>query len=242
MKKMALFMIFLLGLLPVVAFAQDSTEEATPGIPALAGTYDVKQTLSNESQTGTVTIEGTGPVYTVSAKTADGSGGGSTTGLAMGEVLTVAGGPPTCAPASLIRQSDGSLFGQWIDTSVTKTSVGIEFYTPKAATTDFEGSYDLIGTYASGAQYRGTVDISRNSAGIYTLKYQYTADESAPGSVPSSETGTGLANGNVLGYAYAHDNSSSCGALVIKFANDGSFVGEFNATATVVGQASGKPR
>lgn len=241
MKKIALLLVLLLGLLPAVALAQDATEPPTPQIPPLAGEYTVQQGLAGNTMNGTVSIAGTGPIYTLTAKADSGSDGPVTTALAQGDVLAAPGGP-NCSAATLVRQSDGTLFGQWVDTSVSDSSLGLEYYIPTAATTDFAGSYDVVGTYANGDQYKSTVEITKNAAGIYSLTYTYTEDEADPSHIPGNETGIGLANGNVLGYAYTETQGALCGALVIKFAADGSFSGEFTADAETVGQAEGKPK
>ncbi len=234
-KWKILVLVMLLGLMASVVSAQNNSG----ALPPLAGHYSVMQSFDNQSMGGDVTFTGTGPVYWASYKGADGTVGGPTPTLMQSDVVTVPSGEH-CAPASLIRQSDGTLFGEWLDRSVGQSSVGFEYLRPTAPTTNFIGTYLLVGSTANGGQYKGTVDITRNSGGIYSLTYNYAADPSVPNSTASSLTDIGIVNGNVLGFGFNEVEDKPCSVLVLKLAADGSFAGEFTASNTALGKAEGK--
>jgi hypothetical protein len=240
MKKFALSLVLMLGLLPAVALAQDATETTSAGLPALAGKYSVTQSFGGQSVGGDVTFEGTGPIYWASYKGEDGTVGGPTPTLRQGDVVIIPSGAD-CYPAALLRQDDGTLFGHWIDISVSESSLGFEYMKPTAPTTDFVGTYDLVGSYATGGQYTGTVKITRDAGGIYTAVYSYTSDNTEPDFAPSDSTFKAIANGNVLGSGFNAVSDASCAVLVLKQAMDGSLSGEFTASDTEVGKAEGKP-
>jgi hypothetical protein len=245
MKKIALSLVLILGLLPAVALAQDATEAPTTettasGLPALAGNYSVTQSLGDQSVGGNVTFEGTGPIYWASYKGEDGTVGGPTPTLMQNNVVIIPSGE-NCAPASFMRQSDGTLFGEWIDTSLSKASLGLEYLTPTKPTTDFVGTYDLVGSGANGSQYKATVEITQNAGGIYQITYNYTADDSQQTFQPSSLSYNGVTGGNVLGFAFNTVEDKPCSTLVLLQNMDGILTGEFTANDTTLGKAEGKP-
>lgn len=203
--KYGWFLVFALLLTPALALAQDD------GVIALTGDYAYEGGSGDNTYSGTVTLSGTGPIYWLSYSDDLGESGddsGEAAALAQGSVVISAFGE-ACAPATLLRQDDGTLFGTWIDAShEVSTSLGMEYGAPQSATNDFTGVYDIVGTDAAGAQYRATLTITENDGGWYDLVYSYSSDENAPGET-SEEVGMGLATGNVLGYAYT-DGSDLC--------------------------------
>jgi hypothetical protein len=214
LKRFGIVAFLLLLALPMLTIAQD----ATPQISPIAGEYDI-QNIGDS--VGTMTIEGTGPVYSYTWA----FGGGPSYGnpmLAMGTVTVAASPKNDCLPAILIRQSDGTLFGDWIDSSVSTTSLGLVHYTPQASTTDFVGKYDLVGSYADGSQYKGTAEITKTDWDFtYQIVNSYSADEHASGNHSKSDWGVAVASGNVLGYTYSLDKDATCKTMVSSFDDKG---------------------
>lgn len=197
MKFRWLFVVLLL-LAPTLALAQDD------GVVSLTGDYAYEGGSGDGAYSGTVTLSGTGPVYWlnyIDEAGEESEDSGEAPALAQGTIVASAFGE-ACAPATLVRQSDGGLFGLWIDSNnEVSTSVGMEYAQPQSETTDFAGVYDVIGTDANGSQYLATLTITHHEGGWYDLNYSYTSDENVIGDT-SEEFGIGIAAGDVLGYAY----------------------------------------
>jgi hypothetical protein len=200
--KLRFLLVFALLLIPSLALAQDEPV-------GLTGTYNYEGSSGDTTYTGSVTLSGTGPIYVASyvdmAGTAE-EDAGEALALAQGEVVVAAFGE-SCSPATLVRQSNGLLFGTWNDSAnPAVTALGLEFGVPQAETTDFAGTYDIVGSYADGSQYTAVVTITENEGGWYDLVYSYTSDETSEDQA-GEEMGIGIAVGNVLGYAYTAEDS-----------------------------------
>lgn len=200
--KLRYLLVGLSLLVPTLALAQDE--------PAgLTGTYTYEGGSGDMTYTGSVTLSGTGPVYIASYVDMEGTAeedAGEALALAQGETVVAAFGE-SCSPATLLRQSDGTLFGTWNDSSnAALTALGLEYGVPQADTEGFAGTYDIVGTYADGSQYTAVATITENEGGWYDLVYSYTSDESSEAQ-SGEEIGIGIAVGNVLGYAYTAADS-----------------------------------
>lgn len=222
-----LFVLLVLTLIALVSALPALAQEPGP----FAGEYTYTGTFSDDEYNGEMVISGTSPFYTLSYFDTGGSGGiteENLDALALGNVLVTpleVAEDDTCAPGILLRRTDGVLIGLWKDDfTETMAPLGIEYYIPQNATTDFGGTYTLYGTYANGQSYTATTTISIGDNDIYHLTFDYTLDELAPEEVPHTETGLGIASGSVLGYSPS-DDESKCGVYLAKF--DG--MGNYNA-------------
>lgn len=210
--------------IPALALAQDDMD----GLPAgLAGTYAYDGVFEDGAYEGSVTLTGTGPIYWLSyqdhvdydddtsEEEAD-----TSVALAQGNVVAAAFGGADCAPSTLMRQSDGTLFGQWVDPhNSALNALGAEYAIPQAETTGFVGTYDVVGTYANGLQFKAVATISENDNGWLDVVFQYSADEMHPEDASYQETGIGLVSGNVLGIAYT-DEGADCAVYVVTIEDD----------------------
>lgn len=238
MRKWGLILALLIGLLASVVTAQDDTHK----LPPLAGDYSFTQTIDGQSTSGTLTIDGTGPIYTLTVGGGPGGAAAKVSALAQGDVVISVAEGQTCSPAALIRQSDGTLFGVWIDSGAARRSLGQEYYRPQKPTTDFVGSYDFVGNYSDGTQYTGSATITKNKNGAYSLAYSFTKDEHYPDETSEALgtlQGVGLVSDKILGFSYIDVEGKSCGAFVAKFAPDGSYQSEFVSGDGRIGSASG---
>ena len=219
--KSLLLLVFCLLLAPTLALAQDE------GVVALTGDYTYEGGSGDGAYTGTVTLAGTGPVYWLSYSDDLGEAGedtGESVAVAWDSVVVSAFGE-ACSPGTLVRQSDGTLFGLWPDdSSGVGTAVGVEVGIPQGETTGFAGTYDFVGTYADGSQYVTTTTITENEGGWYDIVYTYSSDETATDGFVD-DLGIGLAVGNVLGYAYTSEDSP-CEPYVIDLTG-GAFAGYY---------------
>ena len=238
MKTWGVLALLLLGLLPSMVAAQDAPDR----LPPLEGRYTFEQRIDDQSRSGTLSIAGTGPIYTLTIDAAQGSPAQTLVALSQGNVLVTIAEGDSCAPAALLRQSDGSLFGVWIDQRIAPTALGLEHYVPREPTEDFAGEYDFIGSYADGTQYTGSTKITKNWLGAYDLSYAFEEDENYPDEPPESLgtlSGTGLVDDRVLGFSFTDGEGESCGAFVVRFAADGAFEGSFITGTGVMGSISG---
>jgi hypothetical protein len=212
---------FVLLCVPALALAQED-------LSTLAGTYTYEgENADGISYSGSVTLTGSGPVYALSYVDDLGEAGideGSAVALAQGSIVA-SGFGEACGPATLLRQDDGVLFGMWHDSDHSAgTAIGMEYAIPQEATTGFAGTYDVVGTYADGAQYRATATISEAEDGSYEVIYQYSQDDKATESTPD-EIGYGFAFGNVLGYTYGVEDGG-CLPYILDV-TDGAFTGYY---------------
>lgn len=230
-------------LMMLSAFVVNAQEETPSG---LAGDYDYEGTEGENVYTGSQTLSGSYPVYemTYEAETEAGDLIAETVpALSQGNyVVAPIEGVEGCTPAYLLRQSDGSLFGVWRDFSYDPPVLGFEFGIPQEETTGFAGTYDMVGSYASGAQYQATVEITENEGGWYDVVYNYTVDEVYPDSIPYSETGIGLARDNFLGNTFVPGEEGSCGVYVAEFAADGTYEADFVGAAGILSTEIGAKR
>lgn len=238
MMKLGIVLALLIGLLPQVVAAQDGPET----LPPLEGHYTFEQRAGDQSRTGSMSIDGSGPIYTLTVDAAQGSPAQKLVALAQGNVVvTIAEG--NCAPAVLLRQSDGSMFGVWIDQRIAPTALGLEHYVPHKPTQSFTGVYDFVGSYADGTQYTGSTTITKTRSGVYELSYAFEKDENYPDESPEALgtlSGAGLVDDRVLGFSFTDGQGESCGAFVVRFAADGTFAGSFVTGQGIVGSISGQ--
>lgn len=205
--------LLLLLLVPTLALAQDDMDGLTSD---LTGTYAYEGQGGGVDYTGTVTLEGTGPLYWLTyTDSVEGEvSGESVVAQGQGDLVIAAIQGDACYPATLVRQSDGTLFGFWYDFDTGPTAMGTEMGVPQAETTGFPGVYEMVGSYADGTQYRATLTVTENDGGWFDLTYSYHYDELYPDGERVDDTGIGLVVGNVLGYAYTSQDDP-CGAYVI---------------------------
>ncbi len=215
MKFRFLFLCLLL-LIPTLALAQDD-------LVGLTGTYVYEGGEGDSAYTGELTLTGTGPIYWLTYRDdhgADGLDEDSALAIAQGSMVVAAFGED-CSPATLIRQSDGTLFSTWRDTSSNAVSaLGLEYDLPRSETTGFAGIYDAVGSYADGKQYTASVTITENEGGWYDVRYVYESDEGTLDDL-GDDFGVGLVSGNVMAFAYTSDDSP-CEPYLIDL-SDGAF-------------------
>ena len=145
---------------------------------------------------------------------------GTSIAVAQGSRVVAAFGED-CSPATLIRQSDGTLFSTWRDTSSNAVSaLGLEYDLPRSETTGFAGIYDAVGSYADGKQYTASVTITENEGGWYDVRYVYESDEGTLDDL-GDDFGVGLVSGNMMAFAYTSDDSP-CEPYLIDL-SDGAF-------------------
>jgi hypothetical protein len=240
MLKSGWILALVVGLLPAAVSAQDNE----PTLPALAGTYTYVQSTDGQALQETLTIEGTGPLYTLTL-----SGGlgdpAPMRALAQGNVLVAVDPGQDCAPAALLRQSDGSLFGVWIDPTTPRPALGLEHYVPQKLLKTFAGRYDFVGSYGNGTQYTGTTTITLKRNGSYDIRYEFQTDEYNPDLTPEelgTLEGVGLAEGPVLGFSFSNSNNEACSAFVATFSSDGSYEGQYMTDSGLTGDVSGQRR
>jgi hypothetical protein len=226
----------LLLLVPALTQAQDESSGLTSN---LTGTYHYEGLDDGTEYTGVVTIDGTGPLYWLTyTDTVNGEEfSESFVAQGQGNLIIAAIEGEACYPATLVRQSDGTLFGFWYDFDTGPTAMGTEMGVPQGETDGFPGVYEMVGSYADGTQYRATLTLTENEGGWYDLTYSYHYDELYPEGERVDDTGIGMVVGNVLGYAYTSQDEH-CGAYVIDLGGEG-FEAVFVDTDRHVGSETG---
>jgi hypothetical protein len=220
--------------LPTLALAQDDA-----GLDSgLASSYSYEGIDGTETYTGTVVLEGPGPFFTLTYTdtTSDGEVSETVVAQAQGDIVVAAIEGDACYTATLVRQSDGQLFGFWQDFDTGPTAMGVEHGVPQAETTSFAGVYDMVGSYANGTQYVATLTVTENAGGWYDLNYSYVSDELYAAPRPD-DTGIGMVIGNVLGYAYTREDAP-CGVYVMDL-SDGGFEAVYVDTTPNAGTETG---
>lgn len=233
--KLRFLLVALLLALPSLALAQGETV-------GLTGTYDYTGGEGASAYSGSVTLTGSGPVYWLSYSDdlgQDTPDEGGSIALAQGTIVAAALGE-ACYPATIVRQSDGALFGMWHDSeNEAVTAIGMEVSFPQADTTDFAGTYDVVGTYADGTRYVATSTIVARDGGWYELLYTYYGDGTSD--EVTEEYGFGIAVGNVLAYAYTGEDTA-CVPYVLDLSG-GKFRGYYltgdGTVATETGRRAG---
>ncbi len=186
------------------------SDTATPIV--LADSYTVNGTSADgTTYTNTLTFSGDAFRYIVSS---DDQPIG--VGVLRGNVLNIAVGGEQCAVLNRALLADGRMFTR--NATQVNETIGTTLQTPNGETEGYLGTFDLIGSAATGANTQGSTTISGGENGIYHGAGEATR---STGETVNVEGIFILTNGMIAGVYAPGGDVTPCGVLAGVIGADG---------------------